>query len=134
MLTIKIDNLDEFLSKFNQLNVELTFNKSIKKSVIYLEWEAIKETPVDKWFLWQSYETHFSNMEWKLINTRSYGVAVHEGHKQEVWRFVPAIWKRLTKSYVEWNPFLTRTAKNSNDKVNRIFNWDIERMLNTLKS
>lgn len=117
MLNIEIKDLDEFLEKFNELQVNKTLNIWTKKSTIFLQWEAIKETPIDTWLLRNSYETHFNNLEWKLINTRKYWVYVHEWTK-----------------YIRWNPFLTRAAKNSNEKVNRIFNNEILKMLNTLKT
>jgi len=133
MLNIEIKNLDEFLKKFSELNVKKTLNISLKKSIIFLEWVAKKETPVDKWFLHNSYETFFQNLEWKLVNTRKYGVAVHEWHSQTPWKFIPALWKRLVKSYVKWNPFLTRAAKIWNKQVNVFFNSEVNKMLNSLK-
>ena len=134
MFNIEIKDLTEFLEKFSELNVRKTLNIWVKKSMIFLEWESKKETPIDKWFLLSSYETFFNNLEGKLINTRAYWVAVHEWHNQTPWRYVPALWKRLTASFVKWNPFLTRAAKKSNSKVNKIFNNEITKMLNSLKT
>lgn len=133
MISIKIENLNEFLQKFSKLQTTKTFQKSIKQSIIYVQGVATKETPIDKWFLRNSYQTEFNGLKWKLINTRAYWVAVHEWHKQEVWRFVPALKKRLKQSFVKWNPFLTRTAEIAEDDVNVIFNRNINGMLNTLK-
>lgn len=134
MLTIQIKDLEDFIEQVSELQMKKTFNTWVKKSMIFLEWEAIKETPVDKWFLWNSYEVILKNLQWILINTRAYWVPVHEWHNQTPWRFVPAIWKRLKASYVKWNPFLTRTARKSNDQVNKIFNKEIVKTLNSLKS
>ena len=133
MISIHIENLNEFLQKFSKIDTTKTFQKSIKQSIIYTQGIATKETPIDKWFLRDSYQTEFSWLKWKLVNTRAYWVAVHEWHKQEVWRFVPAIWKRLKQSFVKWNPFLTRTAKIAEGEVNMIFNKNINGMLNTLR-
>ena len=133
MITIDIKNLDDFLKKFNSLQISKTFDVSLKKSIIFLEWEAKKETPVDKWFLRKSYKPTFWNLEGKLINERWYWVFVHEWHFQTPGRFVPAIWKRLVQSFIKWNPFLTRTAEKSAKKVNVIWNNEVEKMFNSLK-
>jgi len=116
MLNIQIKNLDEFLKKFWELDVKKTLNTSVKKSVIFLEWEAKKETPIDTWLLRNSYETFFSSLKWKLVNTRKYWVYVHEWTK-----------------YIRWNPFMTRAAEKSENKVNLIFNKEVNKMLNSLK-
>lgn len=115
MINLEIKWLDEFLRKFNELDVDKTLNRAIKISIIELEWTAKKETPVDTGLLRWSYETFFSNLSWKLQNKRKYWIYVHEWTK-----------------YIKSNPFLERTIDKEEPKIERIFNWEINKMLNTL--
>mgnify|MGYP003563049516 CR=1 FL=1 len=117
MLNIEIKNLDEFLNKVSKINIQRTLNIWVKKSIIFLEWAAKKETPVDTWLLRNSYETFFESLKWKLVNTRKYWLYVHE-------------WTR----YIKWNPFLTRAAKKSNKDINIIFSNEVHKTLNSLKT
>lgn len=116
MIDIEINWLDDLVKKLWALKVSNALHTWIKKWVIYMEWVAKKETPVDTWLLRNSYETRFSQLKWQLVNTRSYWPMVHEWH-----------W------FYQWNPFLTRTAEKSEDKVTMIMNKEIEKLLLTLK-
>lgn len=131
-LNIKTEWLDDFLKAIWELQVRKVLNQSVKKAIILTERNAKINTPVDTWILRNSYETKFGELFWELRNFRLYAPFVHYWHKQEVWRFVPALWKRLKKSFVEWNPWMDRTANQSEPKINDIFEKDIEKMLNSL--
>lgn len=114
-MDIIIKDLDDLLANFWRLDPHKTLQKAMKKSVLTIQREAIKETPVDTWLLRNSYEIFYGNLEWKLINTRKYWVYVHEWTK-----------------YIKWNPFLTRAADKSEEKVNKIFNKEVTKMINSL--
>ena len=61
--------------------VTTALNRWIKKVVFFLEWEAIPFTPIDKWFLRNSYKQKFWNLTWTLYNTRKYAIFLHEWTK-----------------------------------------------------
>jgi len=133
-LTVKVEWLQAFVDKIdNKKEVTFWLNKWIKKVMFFLEAEAIPFTPVDKWFLHNSYRQKFWNLTWKLFNLRKYATAVHEWHAQTPWRFVPAIWARLVRSFVKWNPFLTKTIKKSWKKTNLIMNKELKKVLSILQ-
>ena len=124
--------MDEFLRKIWELSVNKVLNESIRKAVFYTERIAKKNTPVKDWYLRNSYERKFNNLEWRLRNFRSYAIYVHEWHSQEVWRYVPAIWKRLVQPYVQGNPWMDRTYTEVWPKIYRIFEKDVENFLQEL--
>lgn len=68
----KIDGIDDFLRKIGELSVQKVINGSIKKSILTVENQAKRETPVDTGILRNSYETKFQNLEGRLINFREY--------------------------------------------------------------
>lgn len=131
-LNIKTEGLDDFLKKIWELTLKKTLNDSIKKSIIYTERVAKIKTPVDTWILRNSYETKFSDLKWELRNFRIYAPFVHDWHKQEVWRFVPAIWKRLKKWFVRGNPWMDDTLNQVEPEISQIFENDIQKMINSL--
>ena len=128
----KIDGIDEFLRRIGELSVQKVINGSIKKSIFSVENQSKRETPVDTGILRNSYETKFENLEGRLRNFREYGLYVHEWHKQTPWRYVPAIGRRLVKSYIPWNPFMQRALDKTEPKLEQIFRDDIEKFLTDL--
>ena len=74
----KIDGIDDFLRRIGELSVQKVINGSIKKSILTVENQAKRETPVDTGILRNSYETKFENLEGRLRNFREYGLYVHE--------------------------------------------------------
>ncbi len=56
MPQIKVTWLKEFIAKIDDSQeVKTALNKWVRKVVFFLEWEAIPLTPIDKWFLRNSY-------------------------------------------------------------------------------
>ena len=108
-LNIDFKWLDEFLKKVWVLTVQKTLDKSMKKSIFLLEWEAKRNTPVDTWLLRNSYETKFRPLEWQLRNYREYAPFV----ESRVWFLQEATWK-------------------AESQIKRIFEDDINEMLNDL--
>lgn len=108
-LNMKVSWLQEFIEKIDDKNeVRSSINKWIKKIVFFAEWEAKVFTPVDKWFLRNSYRQKFWNLYWELFNIRKYWVFVHE-------------WTRFIKS----NSFLTKTVKKNQREFNLIMNEEL---------
>ncbi len=123
MIQIKIKNLDKIkaaLAKSPQI-VAKHINKAIKKSIFDIRNRAIDTTPVKTGRLRGSYDTRFGMLRGQLRPAAKYAIYVHEGHRQEVGRFVPAIGKRLVAPYVKGNPFLKKAVKQAENKVQNNF-------------
>lgn len=120
MITVNLKSYDEFTRKVWQIVVDKSLNRWIKEAIIQLEWkvklEQRSQKVFDTWKLMQWYETRFSHLRGELYNTRKYGLFQHEWYKQQVWRYVPAIWKRLVKPYIKGRPWFT-DALRDNSKI-----------------
>ena len=113
---LKVNWLQKFIDKLDtKPEVARWLNKWIKKSIFFLEWESIAETPVDQGILWNSYKTNFKNLFWELFNVRDYWIFVHEWTK-----------------FIRANPFMTRAIDKSNSKVEIIMNNEINKFLSIL--
>jgi len=108
-ISLETQWLDEFLKRVWYLTVKKTLDKSIKKSILLTERVWKQNTPVDTWLLRNSYETQFSSLEWRLRNFREYA------------------------PYVEGRVgFLKETVWDVENRVQRIFENDIQDMINDL--
>lgn len=114
-ISVEITWLQEFIDKIdNKRDVEFALNRWIKKVLYYAEWEVKIVTPVDKWFLINSFRI-IANKTWRLFNIRNYWVFVHE-------------WTKFIKA----NPFMTDTVKRKKDKFNLIMNKELQKHLKIL--
>ena len=115
-LNVKLSWLQEFINKIDDKpEVRAALNKWVKKVVFFAEWEAKIFTPVDKWFLRNSYKQRFGKLTWELYNIRKYWVFVHE-------------WTRFIKA----NPFLTKTVRKNERKFSLILNSELMKNLSIL--
>lgn len=131
-IQVKIKNLSQIqraLAKSPQI-VSKHINKAINRSILDVRNEAMQTTPILTGRLRGSYQVRFGMLRGELQPTAEYAVYVHEGHKQEVGRFVPAIGKRLVEPYVKGNPFLTKAVDRAKNKINKNFE---EGLANALK-
>ena len=122
-INITIKNLPQIraaLAKSPQV-VSKHINKAINKSILDIRNEAMSTTPVDTGRLRGSYQMKFGALKGELSPTANYAIYVHEGHRQEVGRYVAAIGKRLVSPYVKGNPFLKKAVNQANDKVQKNF-------------
>ena len=55
-----------------------------------------------------------------------YALAVHEGHRQEPGRYVPAIGKRLVADFVPGKPFLRNAAQNHMQEYANLIKQSLE--------
>lgn len=133
-IRIEIKNLDKIkraLAKSPQV-VSKHINKAIYKSIFDIRNEAMDTTPVDTGRLRGSYQVKFDQLRGELYPSAKYGIYVHQGHSQEVGRFVPAIGRRLVSPYVQGNPFLKNAVDQANDKVNKNFEQGLNDALNEI--
>lgn len=136
MITINLKNYDEFVNKVWKLVVDKSIDTWIKKTIIKLRWEVSKEQVAqwvfDTWVLANSYREKFSTLKWELYNFRKYGLFVHEWHKQQVWRFVPAINARLVKPFVKGRPWFTDALEKNKDIAEDTISEEILKTLSKL--
>jgi len=107
-------------------------NKAIKLSIMDLRNSAGEKTPVDTGRLRGSYQVKFGTLRGELQPTANYAYFVHEGHRQQVGRYVPAIGKRLVKSFVKGNPFLKNAVSETERKINERFDMGLKDALNEI--
>lgn len=117
MTSIKTIGLQEFIDKIDdKREVTTALNRWIKKVVFFLEWEAIPFTPIDKWFLRNSYKQKFWNLTWTLYNTRKYAIFLHEWTK-----------------YMKGNPFMKKTIDKNKNEVDLVMNEELMDHLSILQ-
>jgi len=108
-------------------------NAAINRAITIDLWNAKQDTtPVDKGALIGRWGMKFSQLRGELWPTMSYAVPVHEGHRQQVGRYVPAIGKRLVKSFVKGNPFLKNAVSKTERKINERFDKGLKDALNEI--
>ena len=102
-------------------------NRAIRLSIWEIQRNIIPLTPVISGTLQKSIKhgTSFGHLQGKISPTVKYAYFVHEGHRQEVGRYVPAIGKRLVSPYVKGKPFMKQGLEQSRDTVENIFNKEI---------
>lgn len=148
MIRIEVKNLNEALKNFSALTVTKSMKRSIEKSLIYTQWESIKETPIDKGILRAWYRIRRSwDFFGQLVNTKKYWVYVHEW----TWIYWPerrkirpknskmlafkSSWKWIFAKETRWikpNPFFERAVNKSEKKIEMIFNSEIDKLLANL--
>lgn len=116
MLSIEIEGNAQLLEDLYNLDIEGALERWIKKSMLVLESNTKRNTPVDTWLLRNSFETTFPwKLEWVLNNFREYALYVQEWTK-----------------YFEWRDFLGKGIEASERKIESIFNSEIDLLLNSL--
>lgn len=134
----KIEWLDEISQRFWEIKAVFVLNTWIKKAIILAQRTAQIETPVDKGVLRNSYRTEFKNLEWKLFNTKIYGIFVHEWTKAHEIRIKKKralsdgktlFGKKVLHPWTKPNPFLTRTRDRIEPQVIKILNSEILKAL-----
>jgi len=133
-IKIAIKNLPQVqaaLARSPQI-VSKHINKAINRSIMDIRNASVDETPVDTGRLRGSYETKFGNLRGEIGPTAKYAIYVHEGHRQQVGRYVPAIERRLVQPYVKGNPFFKRAIDSVNRKINDNFGEGLKDALNEI--
>lgn len=122
-VTIKITGLDLLIKKFEKMpRIFITeMDKSIKRSAEFIGGEAKKVAPVDVGHLRRSIWATLGVLQAIIRPHVEYAIYVHEGHRQEVGRYVPAIGKRLVQSFVKGQPFMKQGLEKSISFIKRDF-------------
>lgn len=135
-IQVNIKNMDEVRAALLRSPVIVAnhMNKAIHKSILEIRNNSRSTTPVRTETLRRSYQMQFSQLKGEIGPTVRYAYWVHEGHRQQVGRYVPAIGKRLVKPWVEGNPFLKKAVDMSEKRVNDFFAEGLRDALNEIAS
>ena len=133
-LNINTDWLEDLQEQYWSNVVKDFMNTSIKKSVLVLEWEAKKETPVDRWQLRSARQTRFTDLKGMLYNPTKYALFVQYGTKPHTpprkpieeyarrkWYNAGALRYSIKRKWTKPNDYLWRSIKNAEHKIDRIF-------------
>lgn len=115
-ISIKSPDLIKLWKAFLKLKPQPYLDKGIKGTMEYIKSKAIPETPVDTGQLKWGYKIEYNKDSWILVNSKEYLWFVHEGTR-----------------YIKGNPFLTELISKEDKTINKVFNKDVELMLNQLK-
>jgi hypothetical protein len=133
---VKIKNLPQIRAAFEKSPRIMTknLNYRIQRIVKLGVMETTKEAPIKDGGLRGSIirSGKWGNLKGSFGSDIEYAAAVHEGHKQEVGRFVPAINARLVQPFVKGNPFLTRAVDNIQSDVDKEFEKAVQDTLNEI--
>lgn len=95
--------------------------------------KVTKKTPVDEGNLRRSWDVEVADKgggcEIILTNSSEYASYVEYGHRQTPGRYVPAIGKRLKKSWVEGKLFLTKSEMEMEKELPKVIEKKLEAWL-----
>lgn len=128
---VKIENLAEIKATLIKFPARMAKNlqDAIKKSVFVLHAEAWKLTPKDTEETANTQTFRIKPLRGEVFPTTKYAPFVHEGHRQEVGRYVPALGKRLVQPFVKGKPWLKWTVDATKNEVNTFFKRAVEKTL-----
>ena len=113
-IEVQIDGLKDFQKLLQEMKAEEErfMTETIKELAARLLRKVIKRTPVREGFLRRNWTVsdvrkNGSNYEIEVSNSTEYASYVEYGHRQTPGRYVPAIGKRLKKSWVKGKFMLT---------------------------
>lgn len=134
-VNVEIKNIAQIKAAFRRSPYIMTKNlsKAIGRVSATVQREAIHLVPVKTGFLERSHIIKFeSPLRATVVPTAKYAYWVHEGHKQEVGRFVPAINARLVKPYVKGNPWLANAVEITQGYTDTEFEKAVQDTLDTI--
>lgn len=138
-IDIQVIGLKEFQQKFGSFPIQQTLDNVIKKIIIKLQGEAIKESPVDRWQLRSSFTTSFSPLKWILSNPKEYARFVHEwtaphnppfqaikdrANRKWLPRF--PIRLSISRKWTKSNPFMNRAIETVDKEIDSMFSKEID--------
>lgn len=117
----------------------------IHKSILVLEWVAKENTPVNSWFLRNSFRSRFDNLEWELVNTALYAQFVHDWRRawkmppisqieywaKRKWINIPAfvIAQSIARRWTKAQPFFARAVEQEEQNVIGLIKYEIQKSL-----
>jgi hypothetical protein len=143
-IKVKVNNIEQIKAAFGRAPQFMTkeLAVAIRKTVLLIQAEAMKETPVKTGNLRASYKVLWEPLRGSVQPMASYAYLVHEGSKPHV--IVPKNKKALfwtgAKHPVysvnhpgfKGNPYLQRGVDNSQEKVDQIFTQAVQNVLDQI--
>ena len=121
--------------------IEKFLDVAIKKSMVILEWEAIKEAPIDRGQLRSMFKSKFTHMKWVLYNPTKQALFVqfwtkpHAPPRKPIEKYALrkginpwALWYSIKRKWTKANDFLGRAVNKSEKKIDRML-WTTARFL-----
>lgn len=117
-------------------NIAPALNAIIKKSLYTIERNEVRETATFKQPTGRLAGSiregiEIGNLYGSIGPTVKYAKWVNYGHAQQVGRYVPAIHRRLVRSFVPGNPFVQRGIEASKPDIKEITQQGIHEALDT---
>lgn len=133
----QLEELAKRIDRFTKQDVDWICIECAKEIALRLLRKVKLRTPVDSGRLrdsWRIEGVKKSGGEYvvEIINSLEYASYVENGHRQEPGRFVPAIGKRLVKSYVPGKYMLRISEQEVQKESDKIVQRHIERELGEL--
>lgn len=110
MINIKIDKKD--LENLNEKNIKEAMWKSVDDLLIFMEWVAIKVTPIRTWFLKKWFRREKNWLSGNFFNEVKYAPYVN-------------FWTSKQKA----NPFMENILKEAEEKIEKIFTYNFNEIL-----
>lgn len=116
-INVKIKNAAEIRRAFGMAPTLMSknLNKALKKSLLLIERDSRRNTPVDTGRLRASHRTKFSTLSGELSTNVSYATFVHEGTR-----------------YMRARPFMRRAVSKNEPEVNIFMKEAVEKTLNEI--
>lgn len=144
IIKINIHNLDKIQAAFRRapefMSKELAV--SIRKTVLLIKGDAMRETPVKTGYLRSSYKTVWSPLRGEVYPQAHYALFVHEGTKAHVIepRYKKALyWKgaahpvaRVNHPGFRANPYMQRAVDQAQKQVDAIFTEAVQNALDSV--
>ena len=137
----QIKKLQEKMAEFEEKELQDFCEAMAKEIAARLLAMVIDRTPVISGDLRRAWKADNSSLSVRhegdeyvieIINSMSYSSYVEYGHRQEPGRYVPALGKRLKKSWVNGRFMLTRSEVEMDSKMPKILEKKLERKLREL--
>lgn len=116
-IAIKITNLTQIRSAFNkapQLMVR-ELNTAIKKSILVIQADSMRNTPVLTGRLRASHTSMFSNLKGAVSTNTNYDVFVHEGTR-----------------FMKGRPYMRQAVEKNNNQVQDYFTKAVDNVLSQI--
>lgn len=133
----QLEDLAKRIDRFTKQDVDRICMECAKEIALRLLRKVKFRTPVglgrlrDSWRIERVYKDGTEYVA-EIINSMEYASYVENGHRQEPGRFVPAIGKRLVKSYVPGKYMLRISEQEAQKEVDKFVQNCIEKALGDL--
>lgn len=112
MIEVKVKWIETAILKTDVKRLLKGIKSWMQKSLIYLHWIAVKNTPIDTWVLKKWYRERYSGLRGKMFNRTAYARYVDGGTK-----------------YIKPRNFLETIKDKSEERIDTILNSEISKQI-----